>query len=870
MESKSNNPDENDNQNQNEDEDDNQNPEKKFLDEKKDKNDIEDIISIATNLSHLKLNPKAIKGIYLYGCDIEQENQIQEYNQVNIMRKARKLKCFQERIKLYVPDYYISGLILMGRPKNDSKETKKFKFYLLLKELEDRKTTGEILDELPENEVEGKIYKFRFKRKKKDLLEMKEGDKPGESECVANYLNICLGKILKKCGYTKDRSTRKILYYNKEDAQNAEIIEKTDFLFFPALKAVCETYEGGKIYMKLLPKRLLKNKYTYADYFYSIKSENNNIEEILKIFKTNVINKRGIKVYDQAFMKIENVIFENPYKIFFTDKKNQKMSVGDYYTNHLNIKLNQDKIPVAVRYIDKGGKLKGKDILEIHVPCFLLEIIGNIFGDTINIKKLVQSPFDKLDEIKYIRNLIEKNATNTSEEELHNYLGNKFEPLTISGQIIRPPLIIFDKDKKVETSNGSFELFQTTPYSKVKELKKIDIYLLDLDNNKGEFIWQKLKDASKELGISFKEEATFYQIDSYNDSFKFENYIYNYFEKVDEYYKDKKNETDFIFMFMDSRKKTHFHYRIFKSIINKFNWIIPTQVILFDERKFSKKTNLSQFTNILCQMWAKKGNELYICDFGFIPKTMVIAYSSMVVQDKKVLTSISISIGVKLYEYMFFSTIEENKNNDSRISPSIQPLLTNALVAIGKHLKKNIEHIVIYRDAVNEKQQKSVKQYEIDSIKKAIKGANEKLDNNIFTDTKWCLILVSKINEVKMFYESYNGGNNNNAVSNIPVGTIVDRVITNKDKYDFYLNSAESRQGTSSSTHYIILYDDTTLTAMQIYKLTYYLTYLSYNTTHSIRVPAPLYFVTRRNKFTSENLKGDVINPKLRTLNISL
>ena len=32
----------------------------------------------------------------------------------------------------------------------------------------------------------------------------------------------------------------------------------------------------------------------------------------------------------------------------------------------------------------------------------------------------------------------------------------------------------------------------------------------------------KLKDASKELGISFKEEATFYQIDSYNDLFKFD------------------------------------------------------------------------------------------------------------------------------------------------------------------------------------------------------------------------------------------------------------------------------------------------------------------------------------------------------------
>ena len=219
---------------------------------------------------------------------------------------------------------------------------------------------------------------------------------------------------------------------------------------------------------------------------------------------------------------------------------------------------------------------------------------------------------------------------------------------------------------------------------------------------------------------------------------------------------------------------------------------------------------------------------------------------------------------------MFYSKIEENINkNDIRISPSIHSLLSKGLSTVGKHLKKSIENIVIYRDAVNEKQQKFVREYEIDFIKKAIEKANNDLEKKVFSNSKWCLILVSKINEIKMFYEEYNRGNNNR-VDNIPVGTVVDKVITNKEKYDFYLNSADSRQGTSSSTHYTVLYDDTDLNAIQIYKLTYYLTYLSYNTTHSIRVPAPLYFVTRRNKFTYENLKGVVINPKLRTLNVSL
>ena len=858
----------NQNENQNENESDNEDkyPEKKFLNEDDDKNDIEEPIEITTNLIKVKLNEKSIKGVYLYGCDIEQQTQIvPDFNPVNIMRKARKLKCFQQKIKEYVPDYYISGLILMGRPIKETKETKKIKFYLLLNT---NGLEGEILDEMPEKEPEnGKIYKFKFKRKKKDLLEMKEGDKPGESECVANYLNICLGKILKKCGYTKDRSSRKILYYNKKDAKNAQYIEKSNFLFFPALKAVCESYEGGKIYMKLLPKKLLKTNYTFADYFYDIKS--NDIEEVLDIFKNTVINKRGIKTYDQALLKIEDVIYDNPYKVYFKDKNNNKLSVGDYYNSHLNIKLENNKIPIAVRKIDKGGKLKGGDISYIHVPCQCLEIIGNIFGENINIKSLVQSPFAKLDEVNYIRDLIEEKSLNTNQDELHNYLGSKFEPLTIKGQIIRPPLIIFDQNLTVEPNYGSFDFKNTIPFSKTKELKKVDIYLLELEQDKGDFIWQQLKEASKELGITFKEEPKFYHIDSFPES-KFNDYIYDYFKGVDEYYIDKKNETDFIFMFMDSRKRNSFHYRIFKSNINKFNWVIPTQVILFDERKFIKKANLSQFTNILCQMWAKKGNELYVCDFDFIPKTMVVAYSSMSMKNNKVLTSISVSVGIKLYEYMFYSEIEENNTQDTRISPSIESLLTKALVTIAKHLKKSIEHIVVYRDAVNEKQQRSVKLYEIGAIKNAIKKANDQLEKKIFSNTKWCLILVSKINEVKMFFEHYNGGNNNTSVENIPVGTIVDNVITNKEKYDFYLNSADSRQGTSSSTHYTILYDDTKLTAMQIYKLTYYLTYLSYNTTHSIRVPAPLYFVTRRNKFTSENLKGEIINKKLRTLNISL
>ena len=828
-------------------------------------------IRIETNLSKLELNKEAIKGVYLYGCDIEQENQVgQEINKVNIMRQARKLKCFQEEIKKRVPDYYISGLILMGKPKDEDK--KKFRFYLKMIEKDGRKI-GEVSKEKPDFSDNEKVYKFKFKRKEKGLSEMAENEDADnnskEAQCVSNYLNICLGKLLKKCGYTKDRTTRKILYYKKEDVCNAKYLGKSgEFLFFPALKAVCEAYENNRIFMKLLPKRLLKTSYTYAEYFDMLEGSS---EERLEKFKSKVLNKRAIKIYDQAMIKIEDVILENPYKIFFKDRKNEEISVGDYYDRVLNIPLSRkDKIPIAVRIIDKGGKLKEEDRLFIHIPCSQLEIIGNIFDKNISIKDLVQKPNEKYYEIDDIRYLLEDKAQKTDEKELHNYLGDKFDPVTIDGQVIKPPLMIFDKNISVEVQNGSFDMVNTSPYSSVKELNKINIFLIDLNEKESNGIWNLLKEASRELGINFKEEPEYYYLNSSKYKDDFEDSVKSSLKEFDDKFSNKNSNIDFIFMFMDSGLRNRFHYRVFKSVVNDFNWMIPTQVILFDEKKLNKRSVLSQFTNILCQMWAKKGNELYICDFSFVPKTMVVAYSSMAVQNNQILTSISVSIGTKLYEYMFYSDLKENTNNDSRISPSIKSLLSKALSSIGKHLKKSVENIVIYRDAVNEKQQKSIQLYELDSIKNAIIEANDKLEKKVFENTKWCLILVSKINEIKMFFKDNYKGNNQTSIENIPVGTLVDRVITNKEKYDFYLNSADSRQGTCSPTHYTVLHDDTELSAIQIYKLTYYLTYLCYNTTKSIRVPAPLYFVTRRNKFTYENLQGKLINPKLRALNISL
>lgn len=319
------------------------------------------------------------------------------------MKKARRIECFKNEIKKYVTDYYITGSILIGRkikkqqeenkqdekiqneqtnkPKKQKRE--KFSFYLNIKEYNNRKIEGKIQDNPeygPKSELFiEKIYKFAFKQKKKNLFEIckTENEKYfGDKQYIAAYLNICLGNLLKKLNFYKDRASKKILYYNKNEINKLEGSSKNSYyLYFPALKTICETYEYGNIFMKLLPKSIVKFNKSYEYYFYLMKEEKNlYIEEAIEEFKNKVINRRGMKIYNQTMIKINDIIYENPYEIDFIDKEGKKRTVGEYYMNYWNIRLDNSKMPIAIRYVDKGGKLKGNDIITIYIPCSQLKL----------------------------------------------------------------------------------------------------------------------------------------------------------------------------------------------------------------------------------------------------------------------------------------------------------------------------------------------------------------------------------------------------------------------------------------------------------------------------------------------------------------
>ena len=339
---------------------------------------------LLTNLFNYKIDKESGKNIYLYGIDV---NEISSKNidnfKVSLIKKLSKNEKFKEILrnifgfdvkkiyqnneprKIILDNYLISGLVLYGIPKDNEKPEKEqieYVFFMLINIESDINKPNKLIysinkieqdetefDKCEENQMILKI-KLTKKYNLKDTLIKKD-----IKSQYRNFLNILTGKILKQLGYKKDSSTRKILYYKKEDVEYLENQENiySKIYSFPALKAICDYYKGSNTYhtyLKLYPKLILTPNDTYEDYYYYLLERYNNENNIKEIFKQNIKNRRGIKKYNYEIIKIEDVIFKNPYKLIF-EIKDEKISVGEYYLNIYKIKLKNEKMPIAIRYV---------------------------------------------------------------------------------------------------------------------------------------------------------------------------------------------------------------------------------------------------------------------------------------------------------------------------------------------------------------------------------------------------------------------------------------------------------------------------------------------------------------------------------------
>ncbi|XP_015110738.1 piwi-like protein Siwi [Diachasma alloeum] len=186
----------------------------------------------------------------------------------------------------------------------------------------------------------------------------------------------------------------------------------------------------------------------------------------------------------------------------------------------------------------------------------------------------------------------------------------------------------------------------------------------------------------------------------------------------------------------------------------------------------------------------------------------------------------------------YFSAVSSHERNDQ--------LTFNIISSLSKALEKFREvnggslpsRILLYRDSVPTGQIVNITDHEVSRVHNALQ--------RIYGDAPVSLayILVSTHSNTRLFH----------GVDNPPLGTVVEDIITQPLRKDFFLVSQHFKDDTVMPTYYNIIFDSVRLSLERIQILTYKLTHVYFNCSNTVRGPAPLQYAHKLVFLVAQNI----------------
>ena len=171
----------------------------------------------------------------------------------------------------------------------------------------------------------------------------------------------------------------------------------------------------------------------------------------------------------------------------------------------------------------------------------------------------------------------------------------------------------------------------------------------------------------------------------------------------------------------------------------------------------------------------------------------------------------------------YFSAVSSHTSGEE-LSSDLSLNLIKAIQQFKLYNNALPKKIVIYRDGVGEGQVPYVYSHEVQQVKAKLETVY-----SIPNEVKMAYILVTKKINTRFFYNNQNPS----------PGTVVDDVVTDPTKYDFFIVSQHVTQGTVTPTAYNVIYDTSDMNPERIQRLTYKLCHMYFNWSGTVRVPAP-------------------------------
>ena len=622
--------------------------------------------------------------------------------------------------------------------------------------------------------------------------------------------------------------------------------------------------------MEEIRNRLKNEKYSIKDIEYKI-------NEYFTTHRTVLTTYGSLKPYRIQEIAFDKTPENTKISYFDINKRVINIPLINYYKNQYGIEIkdkNQSLI-IAQKNFKNNKNLSELDYIIYLVP-ELVYITGNEDEDNQNnrrnrdkniINKTKIDPTKKMEAINSIFNLYKSNRHKKikkrsgqeielkSPQELIKEWGiNLGNNLIFDGRIINQPKLYY-KNNEINPING---LFRSNKPVSSNEITNNNIFFIYDSNEKINHkellisILRKCQEKGFKFGKNFDPKLIKgYSIDNTNS-------WGNIYEKLRSINLNDGYQKKIGIIFASPQLEKY--YDKLKNYFLK-QCKIPTQHIItrnIDEsRKKIRTVNSIQY-NIVDQMNIKMGGMNYYIDFKeskIIQQSdifLIIGLDSKYVKKKTTYSMTS----TKHPKLNVFITQEETCNNSIKEEKNntLKKMFRNAIEELKKaKCPKSPDYIILYRQGGNEIHNKRLTVNELDNFIEVLNELKEKNkdDNNFnYKNTKFYYICCNLKSNLKFFEVNENTNINTNmntyTYKNPKSGLIVDDNVTQKDKYEFYIQPQFVNQGTATPCHYQVMYYDKDpdkekdLKKENLEKLSFYLSFYYWTWSGAIRTPAML------------------------------
>ena len=189
------------------------------------------------------------------------------------------------------------------------------------------------------------------------------------------------------------------------------------------------------------------------------------------------------------------------------------------------------------------------------------------------------------------------------------------------------------------------------------------------------------------------------------------------------------------------------------------------------------------------------------------------------------------------------TSIKECANNKQQRDELLRNMFKDAIQSLMKQSPKAPNYIILYRKGGNYIENIQLALDEKDIFIKVIMELEEMLQKtkNITAKIPFYYICCNLKSDMKFFEV---GPNNSNSYNNPKSGLIIDETITQKNRFEFFIQPQFVNQGTATPSHYQVMcsyqHNDDVLKLEQLERLTFYLCYYYFTWAGAIREPGAL------------------------------